>query len=156
MIRRSNDFRLALLALVATMGVVSFSGDGRAETASSGTATRAAGRSCCVNRVCPAGCCVRGGSPGRTRANEPAVAGLSRTNGSTNSAPSCECRPGEPASPAAKAGSQSFQIRQGAGAGESVSLTFSIADLGLLSRLTEAVRRPPKSPLYLMIARLII
>jgi hypothetical protein len=154
MIHRSNDFRLALIVLAAIAGVLSFSDYARAE--STGSASQPARRSCCVNRVCPAGCCMRGGSPARSRANEPTVAGLSRTTGLTSPDPSCECRTGEPASPAAKAGSESVKTRSDAGTGESVTLVFSTVHLGLLSRLIESVRRPPKTPLYLMTARLVI
>ena len=154
MIHRSNDFRLVLIALAAIVGVLSFSGSTRAESTRS--ATRPAGRGCCVNRVCPRGCCVRGGSPARFEASGRQAAGLSRTTGLTSLDPSCECRPGEPASPAAKAGSQSVKTRHVAGTGYSVSLAFLTAHLGLASRLTDAVRRPPISRLYLMTARLII
>ena len=55
---RAKEIRVALVAVAATVVMLSMAVSARAESSSS--ARRGSGRSCCVNRVCPAGCCVAG------------------------------------------------------------------------------------------------
>ena len=56
MTHRSNDFRFALIAFAAVVGMLSFGGDARAQSTTS--AALKAARSCCSSRVCPVGCCA--------------------------------------------------------------------------------------------------
>ena len=154
MVRPASDFRLAVIALFAIAGMLSFAGDGRADSA--GSAISRSGRSCCASRVCPAGCCVRGGEARRSGLNAPPVAGVSRkTLASTDR--SCDCGPSEPATPAAaRQESRSLKNWPGTDFGIPASLLITTNHLGLLRRVVEPAPRPPKTPLYLTTVRLLI
>ena len=154
MTRRSNDFQLALIALLAMAGMLSFSGVASAETA--GTAAHQANRSCCANRVCPPGCCAPRGNSTRSGSNGQWAAKASRASAFLSGDSSCECRSSELASPAARSGSKSVDRLPGLDRGEVVSRSILPAELGRPTRLIEPDPWPPKSPLYLTTERLII
>ena len=150
MIRCCNDFRLALIALLAIVGTVLSTAE-----ASAGTARSAAPR-CCGNRVCPPGCCMRGSNGSRSDAVQQPSAVVTRSAGLTNTAPSCECRAGEPASPAAKPVPASVKTRADQGHGDTVPSGVSAVHPASLGRLVEPLPRPPNSSLDLATVRLII
>lgn len=146
---------LNAIALFAIAGMLSLSGDARAE--GSGSDSNGAARSCCAKRVCPPGCCMRGGGSGRSTTNNQVVArNDALTSGLASTDSGCECRPGEPVSPASRQRSQSVDRRAISWSCELESLDSRAAHLGLLSRLIEPLRRPPRAPLYLTTERLLI
>jgi len=152
MTHRLNDLRLALIALGAVVGILSFGRDATAQSTAS--TARTAVRTCCSRRICPAGCCAPGktASPSRTRDQAPSLltAGLTRTPSS------CDCDSDEPASPASRresapTGSRSFEHLS-----EVASHPIPGTSVGLVNRLSEPDSWPPRSPLYLTTARLLI
>ncbi len=154
MLSPANHFRLGAIALIASVGMLSLAGEARAAKANAQAGM--SGRSCCSSRVCPAGCCVRGGEPSRSGINPRSVAGFAARSIVTSTDGACDCRQSEPASPAARQESQTLKARGGSDPVVIASLAITSDHSGLLCRLIEPARRPPKSLLYLTTVRLLI
>lgn len=145
--------RTLWVALAAIAGILSLAGDASACRVSDAAP---AGRSCCVGRS-PADCCCKGpvAAPERT-ATAPAPIGASRPSLGIPS-PGCECRPGEPTAPTDRPAQRVHDDRPDAGRAYDLAPGFvPVPGLPPASRPIEPTASPPKAPIYLRTARLLI
>jgi hypothetical protein len=148
--------RLAWVAVAAIMGMLSVAGDASASTAD--VAPRGDIRSCCAEGRCTVCCCKPAEAPPRPRPADRSAALPSKGGDIAAPARPCECRSSEPATPAPKPESRSSEGRGDQARGEPVdpALDAGPPPAATFARLILPTSSPPKSPLYLRIARLLI
>jgi hypothetical protein len=145
------QLRLPWVALVAIMGMLSVAGEATAGT------VNGASRECCIVRTCDKCCCdaPSTSSPPATT-NRPSAHPSDRANLTTPTRP-CECRSGEPAAPAPKPASRSSESRGDQARSNSFARSVDApAPADVFARLLLPTGSPPKTPLYLRTARLLI
>jgi hypothetical protein len=147
-------FRLTWIALAAIVGMLSVVGDASASTTSG--APQNGARACCLKRVCTVCCCTPASASSGLSTTARSVALPSREGSFSSPARPCECRSGEPASPASRHESRPSDDRADQMHGESVELNVRGPTAVTFARLILPTASPPKSPLYLRTARLLI
>jgi hypothetical protein len=147
-------FRLTWIALAAIVGILSVVGDASASAASA--AARNVASSCCVKRVCTGCCCSPESGSTAPLATERSVAVRPSEGGLSTPSRPCECRSSEPGSPASRDESRFSEDRADQASGESVSLNGHVPAAVTFTRHNLPTASPPKSPLYLRTARLLI
>jgi hypothetical protein len=145
---------LTWTALLATSAMLSVVGDASASS-TSGLAPNGA-RACCLKRACTVCCCTpasAGSAPLTTRRS----IALTGSAGSLSiPARPCECRSSEPAVPASSQESRPCEVRDGHAHGAAANLGIRAPVTLTFARLVQTTASPPRSPLYLRTARLLI
>jgi hypothetical protein len=149
-----QHFRWLWIALAAMAGMFWTVDDAWASTASG--ASRKVADACCAKRVCAGCCCAPASASTRSEVPERSEALLSMGAALTTPAQPCECRSSEPVSPASRQESRSYEDRAGQSRSESVDFAVHAPASLTLAYLISPTSIPPKSPLYLSIARLLI
>jgi hypothetical protein len=146
-------FRLIWIALAAILGMSSVVGNASASTTAG--VPKNGSLACCLKRVCTVCCCTPApaSDPSKT---ERSMALPSSESGLYSSARPCECRSGGPGSPASRHESRSSEDRHDETQGEPVDLSVHVPTAVPFARLMVPTANPPKSPLYLRTARLLI
>ena len=147
-------FRLTWIALAATVCMLSVMGNASASTTSG--APQNGARVCCLKRVCTVCCC-----PQASASSAPLTTGRSvalPASGGSLSTPArpCECRSSEPGAPDSRHESRTSEDRSDQSHGESVQLNVHAPVAITFAQLILPTASPPKSPLYLRTARLLI
>jgi hypothetical protein len=148
-----HHFRLSWIALAAIVGMFSVAGDASASGTSGGPRNDA--RACCLKRVCTVCCCTPASASSGALTTGLMVALTPQGSGLSAPARPCECRSSEPGSPGLRHESRSSEDRADQALGKSALLNV-YAPTAVTSWLKLPNASPPKSPLYLRTARLLI
>jgi len=139
-----HHFRLAWIALVAIVGILSFVVMPRRPTTSG--PPRNGARACCLKRVCTVCCCTPASASSAPSTTERSMALTPRGSGLSTPARPCECRSSEPGAPASRQESRSSEDRARPGAWRVGSSECPCSHRGHIRPARPAHRQPAEIP----------
>ena len=153
MTRLCQRSRLPWIALAAIVGLLSMAGE---TTACELRSAPKAARSCCASRPASGACGACCGTPEGPATVAGSAIPASVEVGPVHPRQNCECRSGEPASPAPKPESRPGQTRPDRDRDAEVASSFEERSPVTFAPLVPRLDGPPKIPLYLRTSRLLI
>jgi hypothetical protein len=146
-------FRIPSVALAAIIGMLSVAGEA---SACSMKAAKKAASACCTGNSQSACCCDADKVESKFQSSELTLVRTLPEAGAIAPASSCECRPGNPTEPASKPESGTSRHQTDQDRVRSASLISEIRPAIIFVRLALPTERPPATPLYLRMSRLLI